>query len=129
MRGRAYSALLHLICPKSAQNSGGSNRASKSSELTTHGARTDQHPTASDINSDLTHVWTVELRKCRVSTDNAHIMYSAHITRGNGIFFKHRLADTVRYMLVDVQSTEITSTGGESVARTQLERRESSACT
>ena len=129
MRGRAYSALLHLSCPKSAHNSGGSYRASKSSELTTHGARTDQHPTAADINSALKHVWTVELRKCRVSTDNALITYAARITRGNGIFETNTCGDSALYTLVVVQGTQITNTEGEYVARTQLERRESSAFT
>jgi len=91
VRDPAYSALFHLSCPKGAQNSGGSYRASKSSELTAHGARTDQHPTAADINSDLTHVWTVKLRKCRVSTDNALITYAARRTRGNRIFLNKDL--------------------------------------
>jgi hypothetical protein len=43
--------------------------------------------------------------------------------------FKKILAEAVRYALVDVQGTRVTRTGGESVDRPQLERRESFACT
>jgi hypothetical protein len=60
-------------------------------------------------------------------TDHALITCAARGESDDWIFL--RLEEAVRYALVDVQGTRVTSTGGESVARPQLERRESFACT
>jgi len=58
--------------------------------------------------------------------DDALITCAARRTSDNRVLKIQKLTVAVRYALVDVQGTQITRNVGESVARTQLERRESS---
>jgi len=53
---RAYLALPQSNCPKNAINTGGPYRASACSALTTHGVRTEQHPTAAEKNVRSPHL-------------------------------------------------------------------------
>ena len=58
--------------------------------------------------------------------DDALITCAARRTSDNGFLKIQKLTVAVRYALVDVQGTQITRNVDESVARTQLKRRESS---